>query len=274
MQVSALHTYPVKGCRRVDHERVMVEPWGLSGDRRWMVVGPDGAEIIQREVTRLAMLRAVPVAGGLELSFPGSAPLLVSEPTPDPVVHTTLWKRQYSATAAGPEADALLSKELERDVRLVWMDDPATRRPVAAEYARPTDRLSYADDHPLLLTNQSSLAQLNDWIALSSGTAGSGEGSLPMARFRPNVVFEGAAAFAEDAWIGRRLRMGSVEFRAVKACSRCVVTTIDQETGVRGKEPLRTLARYRRFDQQLLFGTLLIPDSVGELAIGDSVEVI
>ncbi|WP_155369725.1 MOSC domain-containing protein [Catellatospora vulcania] len=270
MRVSALHTYPIKGCRRVDHQRATVEPWGLAGDRRWMIIDPDGAEVTQREVARLALLRVLPVVGGLELSFPDSAPLLVEQPVPDPVTHSTLWNEPYPATAAGPAADALLSKELGRDVRLVWMDDPATRRPIEPGYALPTDRVSYADGYPLLLANSASLDRLNDWIAES----GSDEGPLPMARFRPNVVVDGPAAFAEDEWLGRRLRIGAVVFRAAKACGRCVVTTTDQETGVRGREPLRTLARHRSVDQKLLFGINLIPDTLGEIGVGDAVEVL
>lgn len=271
MRVSALHTYPIKGCRRIDHERAVVEPWGLVGDRRWMIIDPDGAQVTQRDVARLALLHAVPAGTGLELSFPGSEPLLVAQPAPDPVVTATLWGRiTMTATAAGPDADALLSKELDRDVRLVWMDDPANRRPVEPEYALPADRVSFADGFPLLLANTASLDRLNDWIAES----GSDEGPLPMARFRPNVVVDGATPFAEDDWLGRRLRIGALVFRVAKPCGRCLVTTTDQETGERGREPLRTLARYRNVGQQLLFGTNLVPDTVGEISVGDPVEVL
>lgn len=271
MRVSALHTYPVKGCRRVDHQVATVEPWGLAGDRRWMIINPDGSQVTQRDVARLALLRAVPVGSGLELSFPDAAPLLVAQPAPDPAVTSTLWGRiTMAATPAGPEADALLSKELGSDVRLVWMDDPATRRAVEPEYSLPSDRVSFADGFPLLLANTASLDRLNDWIA----EGGSAEGPLPMTRFRPNVVIDGAAAFAEDDWIGRRLRIGDLVFRAAKPCGRCVVTTTDQETGERGHEPLRTLARYRNVDQQLLFGTNLIPDTIGEISVGDPVELL
>ncbi|MEU8000308.1 MOSC N-terminal beta barrel domain-containing protein [Catellatospora sp. NPDC049111] len=271
MRVSALHTYPIKGCRRIDHQRATVEPWGLAGDRRWMIIDPDGAQVTQRDIARLALLRAVPVGSGLELSFPGGEPLLVAQPAPDPVVTATLWGRiTMTATAAGPDADALLSKELGRDVRLVWMDDPANRRPVDPDYAVPTDRVSFADGFPLLLTSTASLDRLNDWIAES----GSEEGPLPMARFRPNVVVDGAPPFAEDEWLGRRLRIGTLVFRVAKPCGRCVVTTTDQETGERGREPLRTLARHRNVGQQLLFGSNLIPDTFGEIVVGDEVEVL
>lgn len=61
-----------------------------------------------------------------------------------------------------------------------------------------------------------------------------------MTRFRPNLVVGGAPAWAEDDWVGRPLRIGDLSFRAAGPCNRCVVTTTDQETGVRTKEPLRT----------------------------------
>jgi uncharacterized protein YcbX len=160
-----------------------------------------------------------------------------------------------------------LSAYLDRPVELVWLDDP-TRRRVNPDYGRPGDVVSFADGYPLLLANTASLAMLNDWLA----EAGSSEGPLPMTRFRPNLVIEGAAAWAEDDWIGGRLRVGSLEFRVPKPCDRCVVTTTDQETGLRGKEPLRTLGRHRNFDQGLMFAVNLIPDSVGTIAVGDSVS--
>lgn len=270
MRVGALYTYPVKGCRRIEHRQAAVEPWGLAGDRRWMVIDPDGKEVTQREVARLALLRVRTVDGGLELAFPETAPLFVAQPEPDPAVLSTLWGEPLPATAAGPAADALLSKELDRDVRLVWMDDPATRRPVPEpELNEPTDRVSYADGYPLLVANTASLDRLNDWIF----EGGSLEGPLPMARFRPNLVVEGAAAFAEDGWIGRRLRVGEVVFRAPSACGRCIVTTTDQETGERGHEPLRSLARHRNVNQKLLFGVNLVPERVGTIRVGDPVEL-
>jgi uncharacterized protein YcbX len=85
---------------------------------------------------------------------------------------------------------------------------------------------------------------------------------------------EGAPAWAEDGWVGGRLRIGEVTFRAPKPCGRCVVTTTDQETGARGHEPLRTLGRHRNIGGKLLFGLNLIPDATGEIRVGDEVEVV
>jgi uncharacterized protein YcbX len=117
----------------------------------------------------------------------------------------------------------------------------------------------------LLLTTTASLGALNDWLVED------GEDRVPMTRFRPNLVVEGAAPWAEDGWVGRRLRIGEVTFRAAKPCDRCLVTTIDQDTAEVGREPLRILGRYRRFPDGLMFGLNLIPDGVGVLRVGDSV---
>jgi uncharacterized protein len=271
VRLISIHTYPVKGCRRIDHESAVVEPWGLSGDRRWLIINPDGSQVTQREVARLALLRATPTDDGLELSFPGGPSLRVARPAPDPVVRSSVFGQPVPSTAADPKADLLLTAELGRPVRLTWLDDPR-RRPVEPEHALPSDRVSFADGYPLLITTQASLGRLNDWIAES----GSLEGPLPMTRFRPNVVVDGDEPFGEDRWIGRRITIGSVTFRAPKPCGRCLVTTTDQESGERGREPLRTLARHRQSGQKLLFGVNLIPDVEtlpGVLTVGDEAVV-
>jgi hypothetical protein len=268
VRLSALHTYPIKGCRRLDHETAVVEPWGLAGDRRWLITRPDGVAITQRDIAALALLRAIPADAGLSLGMPGRDPLLVPPLHPDPSAVVKVWSATVAATPAGVAADAWLSAALGQEVQLVWLDDP-TRRAVNPEFSEPGDRVNFADGYPVLLTNTASLARLNDWIF----EGGSDEGPLPMARFRPNVVVDGAEPFAEDDWIGKRIRIGEVTFRAPKPCGRCVVTTTDQETGERGREPLRTLARHRNVDTKLLFGLNLIPDAPGQIRVGDSVSL-
>jgi uncharacterized protein YcbX len=262
MRVASLHTYPVKGCHRIDHDRAVVEPWGLAGDRRWLIVDPSGHFITQREDPRLALIQVGETDSGLDLSAKGCAALGVQRPE-GPTMSVRVWRSEVDATPAGPAADAWLSAFLERDVRLVWLDDP-TRRPADPEFSGPDDRVGFADGYPLLVTTTASLAQLGEWIGRP----------LPMTRFRPNLVVETDVPFAEDAWLGRRLRIGAVVLRAVKPCGRCVVTTTDQETAEREREPLRTLARHRNFGQQLVFGMNLVPDSVGSVVVGDEVTVL
>ena len=126
--------------------------------------------------------------------------------------------------------------------------------------------VSFADGYPLLLTSTSSLDALGDWLVES------GEEPVPMTRFRPSVVVAGVGPWAEDGW--RRVRIGGVSFRVAKPCGRCVVTTIDQATAERGREPLMMLGRRRRFGQALVFGQNLIPDTLGRIQVGDPVEIL
>lgn len=268
MRLTSLHIYPVKGCHRIDLDAAEVEPWGLLGDRRWFPVDGDGVLVSQREVPALTQVQPTLVDAGVRLAAPGRPDLTVPAVAGD-YLEVQVWRTRFKASPAGPAADAWLSDLAGQPLRLMWMDDP-TRRPINPAYARPGESVSAADGYPLLLTNTASLAVLNDWIA----EGGSAEGPVPMTRFRPNVVVDGAPAWAEDGWVGRRIRIGEVVFRMPKPCARCVMTTNDQETGEKGREPLRTLGRTRNVDQELLFGLNLIPDNTGTLRVGDPVEIL
>ncbi|GAP51255.1 MOSC domain-containing protein, partial [Streptomyces azureus] len=137
------------------------------------------------------------------------------------------------------------------------------------EYARPGETVSFADGFPLLLTTTASLDALNALIAQGDHAD---EGPLPMNRFRPSVVVAGTDAWAEDGW--SRLAIGDVSFRVAKTCGRCLVTTTDQGTGERGREPLYSLGRHRRLDGNLVFGQNLVPLSRGTIRVGDPVSIL
>lgn len=270
-RLGSVHRYPVKSARGERLDEASVEPWGLAGDRRWMVVDPDGLALTAREVHPLLLLHPEITAAGLRVQAPGAAPLDVAVPDPDRQVPVRLWRSELTAAHA-VEADAWLGEVLGRPARLVHLDDP-TRRPVSAEYAAPDDRVSFADGYPLLVTTTASLAALNDVVLeRSQGT----HEPLPMTRFRPNVVVDGVPAWAEDDW--RRVRIGGVDFRAVKGCARCVITTLDPGTAEGGKEPIASLARIRRWDGATWFGTNLVPDLPDGRPVtireGDAVEVL
>ncbi|MFI8941948.1 MOSC domain-containing protein [Streptomyces syringium] len=269
----AVHCYPVKSMAGYSPGEAAVEPWGLAGDRRWMLADPDGRMITQRQQPRLALAAAQPLpGGGVRLSAAGAEPLDVAVPAvgaPGELVTVELFGDKVETVPAGAAADAWVSAHLGSEAHLVHMDEPAVRRPVDPRYSRPGETVSFADGYPLLLTTVASLDALNALIAQGGHAA---EAPLPMNRFRPNVVVEGTAPRAEDEW--RRVRIGEVTFRVVKPCGRCVVTTTDQNTAERGREPLRTLARHHRMGDKLVFGQNLIPEHTGVLRAGDSVEVL
>jgi uncharacterized protein YcbX len=252
VRVASLHTYPIKGCHRLDHDEAGVEPWGLTGDRRWMIIDPDGVGITQRQVPLLTQLSAVPTAGGLTLNAPGRPTLHVGDPVDGPAETVRVFTAKPVVSARLADDKGWFTRFLRRPARLAWLGDP-TVRPIE-QNARDDGRVSFADGYPLLLTTTASLAALGDWLTES------GDEPVPMTRFRPNVVVDGAQAWAEDDWLGGRLLIGGTPFRAAKSCARCVVTTIDQETGQKGRQPLRALGRHRRDGDGLLFGINLIPD--------------
>lgn len=268
--VESIHVHPVKAFRGVSPREAVVEPWGLAGDRRWTLIDDGGKVVTQREQPRLALAAAEPLAGGgIRLSAPGAAPLTVEVPEPAATVPLSVFGTKVEAVPADAAAHAWCSAWLATAVRLVHMDDPATRRPVDPAYARPRETVSFADGFPLLVTAAASLEAVNSAIAEGPNAH---EGPLPMNRFRPNVVVAGTEPWAEDHWT--RIAIGEVVFRVVKPSARCVVTTTDQTTAARGREPLFTLARHRRINGSLLFGQNLVPLSPGTIAVGDPVRVL
>lgn len=270
LQLVALHIYPVKSLAGTVPRQAVVEPWGLAADRRWLLARPDGSKVTQREQPRLARASAQPLPdGGVRLSAPGMEQLTVA--VPDSAMGTVpvrLWASEVKAVPAAREAGEWFSGYLGEEVQLVHLDD-TKRRPIRPDYSRPGETVSFADGFPLLVTTVSSLDALNSLIAQGDHAD---EGPLPMNRFRPNAVVQGFAPWGEDGW--KRIRIGEVIFRVAKPCGRCVVTTTDQFSAERGKEPLRTLARYRRFSDQVVFGQYVIPETVGRVRVGDPVQVL
>ncbi|MBL9215819.1 MAG: MOSC N-terminal beta barrel domain-containing protein [Opitutaceae bacterium] len=267
-RVSALHIYPVKSCRGHRLESAAFDAWGLAGDRRYLIITPDGQFVTQRQLPRLALVDTQLDSGRLTLGSPGRRSVTLPPSPPAPLAHTvTIWKDQVQAEDCGDEAAEWLTRFLGAPLRLVRMG-PHYHRPVKPSRARPGDVVSFADAYPFLVISEASLDDLNDRLVARH------EEPLPMNRFRPNIVVADCAPYAEDAWI--RVRIGPARFRNSGPCARCVITTTDQLTAERGKEPLRTLASYRRDPRDpadVNFGVNLIHESPsGALAVGDRVE--
>lgn len=264
MRIGGLYRYPVKSCAPLPTEAAVVEPRGLAHDRRWMVVDADGRFITGRELPRLTLVRAGPLAGGgLSLQAPGMAPLRLDAPHGDARLPVTVWKSDVLARACDAAADAWLSAFLGQPVRLVHMSEDV-HRPMTSAHARPGDEVSFADAYPLLLITRAAVDLLNTKL----------DQAVSPLRFRPNLIVDGAPAHAEDGW--SRIRIGEVECEVGKACVRCVFTTVDPERGERdaGGQPLKALITYRRGPEGVTFGRNLIPRTRGTIRFGDPVEVL
>jgi uncharacterized protein YcbX len=265
-RLTGLHLYPLKSAAAFSVHHADLDSIGLVGDRRWMLVDLQGKPLTQRELPRLARLHAIPApAGGLEIVALGMPVLQFDVPGPEtPVVRTVL----HGRPAEGKLADSAgvadwLTDFLETPCRLLYVPS-SLARPVAAPWGREHDRTAFTDGFPVLLIGEGSLAELNDRL----------DRQVPMDRFRPNLVVSGTEPFEEDRWL--RVRIGHLEFRAVKPCPRCTVTTIDQATGEKDPagEPLATLATFRKHEGKVWFGMNLVHEVAGQLSLGDPVEVI
>ncbi len=266
MHLSALYRYPLKSAIAEPLRASALDALGLAGDRRWMLVDEaTGRFLTQRAEAHMSQLGASHQGdAGLQLSAPGQAPLFVPTPGADaPLRGVTIWRDTLRVPDAGDEAAAWVSSFIGKPTRLVQV--PVARaRTTQSGFGLDSDKVGFADGFPLLLIGQASLDDL-------SGRVGR---ELEMLRFRPNLVVSGSAAFAEDGW--KRIRIGDVEFRVVKPCARCILTTLDPHTGVRSedREPLTTLKTYRQVDGDILFGQNLVNDGVGQLEVGMPVTVL
>jgi uncharacterized protein YcbX len=262
-RVTALNWYPVKSCRGAALQAAVVGARGIIGDRSFMLVDREARFLSQREHARMALVEPRLVGDVLHLDAPGieavSIPVLATGARRE----VSVWRDRCHAIDQGDTAAEWASEFLGTSCRLVRIADDMVRV-VDREFAVSGEvQVGFADGYPFLLTSEASLEDLNRRMAAP----------LPMNRFRPNIVVAGVEPFAEDGW--KRISIGEMTFEVVKPCARCVITTTDQVTAERAKEPLRTLATYRHVrGKGVMFGQNLIHDCTGVIRVGDPVELI
>jgi uncharacterized protein YcbX len=269
MHVSELYIYPVKSLRGISMPRVEIDALGFLGDRRFMVVDLEGHPLTQRACARMARVSTALANHHLELAMDGRGTISV-DVTPDsqaPVRTVNVWNSEnLQAEDCGNDVSEWLSAALDQPCRMVRIGSRFTRPVLKPGKTQAGDIVHFADAYPFLAISEASLHDLNDRLE------NTGESAVPMSRFRPNIVIAGCDAFDEDRCT--YLQIGSVLMRAAGPCSRCVITTTDQQTGDRGKEPLRMLASYRRRPNstEVDFGQNLIHETKsGRITVGDPV---
>jgi uncharacterized protein YcbX len=259
-----IRRYSVKSLRGHSQQEAKLERVGLSGDRRWMIVDETGKFLTQRQYPKLAQIDAAPTAIGVSLQHGAFGAIDVEFPDERAPTETVVVWRDAVPARVAESAGPYLSAFLQKPVRLVYLHDLSERR-VDPTFGGAEDRVSFADGFPLLITSTASLEDLNYRL----------DAPIAMDRFRPNLVVDGAPVWAEDTW--RRLKIGGLSFRVVKPCSRCAIPTLDPLTGeaLEGNEPLRALSAFHRAaNGGIIFGQNAIPDEIGTLKVGDTVEVV
>lgn len=264
MHVSELWIYPIKSCRGIAVGELQLDDRGPRYDRRWMLVDSARSFISQRNAPRLSLVNCRLEGDSVVVTAEEAAPLTISPPAIADDEACTIWDDTIRLRRA-TEADQWFSDLLRIDCRLMYMP-PSTRRLVDPAYSAKERLVSLADAFPLLLIGQGSLDQLNERLTAK------GEDAVPMKRFRPNIVVANTRPHEEDGW--KRISIGDGLYDVVKPCARCSTTTVDTQTGVPGKEPLRTLAEYRKRGSQVFFGQNVIHAAETVVRVNDRVSVV
>jgi uncharacterized protein len=258
--VSQLFIYPVKSLGGISLQQSKVLAKGLAYDRRWMLIDEQGNFLTQRKLPVMALFKTSFSDDGqhIQVQFENEQ-LLIPFTISGNTFKAQVWDDEVDVVEVNQSISAWFSRYMGFTCRLVAFPEDKPR-PVDPDYAIDTkSQTSLSDGYPLLIIGQASLDDLNGRLAERVG----------MERFRPNIVFDGGAPYEEEGW--KRFRIGSLEMAGVKPCARCVMTTIDQQTGTVGKEPLAALSVYRRVGNKVLFGQNVIPLNEGMIRVGDEI---
>ncbi|MDR7132168.1 uncharacterized protein YcbX [Algoriphagus sp. 4150] len=260
--IQDLYVYPIKSLAGIRLSEAKVEERGFQLDRRWMLVDESGKFISQRTFPLMVLLQVKIGEDSLTVYHQSNPDELIRIPYDyegEENLSVKVWDDEMRASLVDKEFDNWFSSMLGMKVRLVKMPD-TTERKVDPKYAVNGESVSFADGMPYLLIGQESLADLNSRL----------DSPVSMNRFRPNIVFSGGDSFVEDSL--KKIQIGEVDFQVIKPCSRCVMVTVEQETGAKGAEPLKTLATYRKVGNKILFGQNMVALSTGVIRVGDELR--
>ena len=261
--LKAIFVYPIKSLGGISLNDAILGARGVELDRRWILTDLEGNMLTQRAVPAMAQLKTSLQQSGISIHNSAQED---SDQFLLPYNHHTteeltiqVWDTAGKALAVSAEADAWFTKQLGLPCRLWYMPEHSDRK-LQSSYTEYEGPMSFADGWPLLVVSEASLAALNDRL----------DHPLPMDRFRPNLVVTGDFAFQEDTW--KKIQIGNTIIEGGKPCGRCAITTIDQQTAERGKEPLRALASWRKTESgSVVFGWNMFSRDGGSLKVGDPV---
>ena len=269
LKLSEIYIYPIKSLGGIRLENSNITTRGLENDRRFMLIDENGRFLTQREHPELAIFQTEIDGETLMITNKkdGSSVKVQTQyfntELSNPSLNVQIWDDQTTAIEVSQEASAWFTQALGIPTRLVFMHEESQRK-IETNYALTGNEItSFSDGYPILIAGQSSLDDLNNRL----------KNPVNINRFRPNFVFTNGEPFEEDDW--HEFTIGDVRFFGVKPCSRCIMTTIDQETGEKnGKEPLLTLNKYRKAGKRILFGQNVLISQLGTVSVGDVVTVL
>lgn len=270
-RIIGLHIYPIKSCRGIEVSELVLDARGPVNDRRWMLVDENNQFLTLRTLSKLAEIKTS-IQGPFLHLYAGANKILVNHTEEnEQVEEVTIWGETFKAGIENKSINEALSDFLNKSVKLVRYQKESFRD-LGACATDVVKQTMFSDARPLLVTNMSSLAELNNRLEEKN------KEPSQMERFRANIIIEGLAAYQEDeaARLVVNTKNGPVVLANPKLCGRCPVITQDVETGkVVSKETLTTLAGYRKKEgsNKIPFGVYFVPETLGTIYLGDSVTV-
>ncbi|XP_074118802.1 mitochondrial amidoxime reducing component 2-like isoform X1 [Sminthopsis crassicaudata] len=278
--VAEISIYPIKSCKGVIVNEAECTEMGLrSGnlrDRFWLVIREDGHMVTGRQEPQLVLISIAWDNDQMTLSAPNMDDLIVPRkvPSTNAVRNCRIFGVDIQGRDCGDEVSQWITSFLKTETcRLVQFETHMNGRkskeiffPFVQNY-----QVAYPDCSPIMMISEASLSDLNTRL----------EKKIKMEQFRPNIVVTGCNAFEEDTW--DEILIGSVEMKKILSCPRCIMTTVDPDTGIiTRKEPLETLKSYRLCDpaekhiykSSPLFGMYFSVEKIGSLKVGDPVYLI
>ncbi|MCB0489899.1 MAG: MOSC domain-containing protein [Cyclobacteriaceae bacterium] len=253
--------YPVKSLGGIRLSSAQVMEKGFQYDRRYMLMDENNMFITQRAFPLMSQFKLGNFGESFSVRFEGDIIEIPKNPErTGEHFEATIWDDTVKVAELSKEHSQWFSEKMNLACKLVFFPEENDRL-VDQGYATNQEHVSLADGYPFLIIGQRSLDDLNNRLSAP----------ISMKRFRPNLVFSGGKPFAEDSW--REFTIGDNRFVNLKLCARCVLTTIDPETGKQGTEPLATLAKFRRIDNKVNFGANLVALDHNIIKEGDKIQV-
>ena len=261
--LSEIWVYPIKSLPGIRVGKANVLGKGLEGDRRLMLVDENNQFMTQRTFPQMALFDVSMESHSIRVrskSNDSLNPLIIGGNYQSAgSFKAIIWNDEIEVMEVQPAFSKWFSETLNVTCKLVYFPEENSRR-IDPDYVKEDSHVSLADGYPYLIIGENALRDLNGRVGQD----------LSLKRFRPNFVFDGGAPYEEDEW--QHFEIGTVRFLGVKPCGRCSIPTVDPETGIKGDEPLRTLATYRKNNGKIYFGQNVIALNNGEINEGDEIH--
>ncbi|QQO73713.1 MOSC domain-containing protein [Morganella morganii] len=261
--LSRLYTFPVKSMKGIRQSQSHAGETGLGFDRNFMITDETGKFITARRYPQMVLFTPVLLSNGIYLRSPeGSGATILFEDFRPDHLPCEVWGNHFTSLLAPEKINQWLCQFFDIPVQLRWLSPQSTRR--VKKF--PDTAVSFADCYPYLVVNEASFREVQR-------RCGAG---IKIEQFRSNIIVTGAEPFAEDRW--KTIQVGDVVFDLKKPCSRCILTTVSTDKGIKHPEmePFHTLQTFRKAadNDDVDFGMNAIARNSGVIQVGDTVTVL